>query len=63
MPVGCGHKDELKYRQYKRASRKLEATKLGTMVTLVAGFTTLNYQRGRSAQFTDFKYATGTFVL
>ena len=43
MLVGCGYKDELKYRYHKRASSKLEATILhGTMATLVAGFTSSN---------------------
>ena len=45
MLVGCGYKDELKYRQHKRARSQHEATILGTMATLVAGFTPLNYHK------------------
>ena len=32
MLVGCGYKDELKYRQHKRASSKLETSSLDTMM-------------------------------
>ena len=39
MLMGCGYKDELKHSSY------LEATILGIMATLVAGFTPLNYHK------------------
>ena len=45
MLVLCGCKDELEYREHKRARSYLEATILGTMATLVAGFTPLNYHK------------------
>ena len=42
MLVGYGYKDELEYGYHKRAISYLQATRMGSIATLVVGFTPLN---------------------
>ena len=53
MLVGCGYKDELKYRQHKRASSKIEATIMDTMATRIKTNTRITFTRVDLSDFIE----------